>query len=251
MTSPRKILITGGDGAIGRAATQALRDAGHFVRGFDLRPSTLANESVVGSLTDASLLASAARDMHALIHLAATVDDADFMSQLLPNNIVGLFNALEAARHANITRVALASTMQVVSGVKRQPGGILHLEDGTSPLNHYAATKIFAETMGRLYHNKHRMEVVCPRIGWLPRNPADARRLIERNGQNGYLSHADAGRFFRLFVETPRIEPDGYAVVFLLSRRNKEGGPDMQPAKQAVGYEPQDLFPEGLAFPLD
>src|SRR5690242_9959619 len=139
MAPSRKILITGGDGAIGRAAAKALSDAGHFVRGFDLRPSSHASESVLGSITDASALAAAAQGMHAIIHLAATVDDADFMSELLPNNVVGLFNILEAARTNNVQRVALASTMQVVSGVKRRPDGSIRIEDGTAPLNHYAA----------------------------------------------------------------------------------------------------------------
>jgi uronate dehydrogenase len=251
MAVPRQVLITGGDGAIGKAATKALRDAGHFVRGFDLRPSTHANESVTGSITDAALLASAAQGMHAIIHLAATVDDADFMTELLPNNIVGLFNLLEAARTNGVQHVSLASTMQVVSGVKRQPNSLLRIEDGAAPLNHYAATKVFAETMGQLYHKKHGMQIVCPRIGWLPRDPADARRLIRRGAQDAYLSHADAGRFFLRFVETDHIQPDGYAVVFLLSRRTHDAGPDLKPAKRAVGYEPHDLFPEGLAFALD
>jgi nucleoside-diphosphate-sugar epimerase len=251
MKAAQKVLITGADGAIGKAAAKALRAAGHFVRGFDLRPSPEADESVTGSLTDAPLVESAARGMDVIIHLAATVDDAPFMEQLLPNNVVGLFNILEAARKANVKRISLASTMQVISGLKEKGGRIVRVEEGTSPLNHYAATKVFAESMGLLYHNKHGMEVICPRIGWLPRNPDDVRRLIRSGGENGYLSHHDAGRFYRQVVEADRIEPAGYAVVFLLSKRKRETGPDFEPARRAVGYEPHDYFPDGLGFKMD
>jgi len=245
---PQKILITGSDGAIGKAATLALKAAGHFVRGLDLRPSRAADESVVGSITDASLVHKSAEGMNAVIHLAATVDDADFMTQLLPNNIVGLYNILEAARIAGVPRICLASTMQVVSRARPKDGVILRIEDGPGPCNHYAATKLFAEDMGLLYANRYQMQVICPRIGWFPRNAAEAQRIVKNNAQHVYLSHADAGRFFVRFVEADNIRgpQEGYAIVFLVSRRTREKGQDLEPARTAIGYEPQDTFPDGL-----
>ena len=36
--------------------------------------------------------------------LAATPDDADFLSELLPNNITGLFHTMEAARCAGVKK---------------------------------------------------------------------------------------------------------------------------------------------------
>jgi nucleoside-diphosphate-sugar epimerase len=246
----KRVLITGCDGAIGRAAARALKSRGHFVRGFDLRHSELADEAVVGSLVDLELMKVAALGMDVVIHLAATVDDADFMTELLPNNVVGLWNVLEAARLAGVKRVSLASSMQVVSAVKREPGKVMRVEELPGPRNHYAATKLFAEDMGLLYVNRYGMEVICPRIGWLPRNPEDTRRLVKHGGQNSYLSHDDAGRFYVRVVEAEQIEGQkaGYAVVFLLSKRTVEGGPDMEAARRAVGYVAEDLFPAGLPF---
>jgi uronate dehydrogenase len=149
-----------------------------------------------------------------------------------------------------VPRIALASSLQVVSRPRLADEAILRVESVPSPRNHYAATKLFAEDMGLLYANKYGIEVLCPRIGWLPRKPEDARHIIRRNAQNVFLSHDDAGRFFNCFVEASAIAgpQPGYAIVFCSSRRTTENGPDLEPARRAIGYQPQDLFPAGLPF---
>src|SRR4051812_35239328 len=93
-----KILITGSAGRIGRAAAEALLARGHFVRGLDLVTSPHASESIVGDIGDFSLIEKSAGGMDTIIHLAATPDDDDFMTKLLPNNIVPVHHILEAAR---------------------------------------------------------------------------------------------------------------------------------------------------------
>ena len=44
-----------------------------------------------------------------LIHLAATPDDDDFMQRLLPDNIVGFYNIMEAARIAGFSRITFTT----------------------------------------------------------------------------------------------------------------------------------------------
>ena len=80
-----------------------VEERGHFVRGFDLVATPGADESVVSDLADADAIHRAAEGVNALIHLAATPDDDDFLTKLLPNNIVGAYHVLEAARLADVT----------------------------------------------------------------------------------------------------------------------------------------------------
>jgi uronate dehydrogenase len=248
MDVPKRVLVTGAAGTIGRAVCRALQEAGHFVRGLDLAASALANETLAGNIADFEVVMRAAAGMTTVIHLAATTDDADFMKELLTNNVVGVVNILEASRLAGVKRVALASSMQVADGFRAWDKRVVRVEDGTSPRNGYAATKVFAEAMGHVYFVKHKMEVICPRIGWSPRHEKAARQIGERGGDRVYLSHDDAGRFFLRCVEARKIlgKEEGYAVVYCVSRRLKNEGPDMEAAREAIGYEAVDYYPQGL-----
>src|SRR5438876_3259954 len=103
-TSPN-ILVTGSAGRIGQAVVRELRARGHAVRGFDLVPTPGLNNSVVGDLSDGATVRRAAEGATALVHLAATPDDDDFLTKLLPNNVVGVYHVLEAARLAGVRRL--------------------------------------------------------------------------------------------------------------------------------------------------
>lgn len=246
MSDERPILVTGAAGTIGRLVCRHLAARGHRVRGLDLRPGG-GEDFLVGSITDTDMVARAVDGCRCVVHLAATSDEADFMTELLPNNIVGLYRLLEAAARAGVGRLVLASTIQVIIGVSRpldRPG---RLSDGTAPVNDYAATKVFAESLGRVYAAKNKVPVLVARIGWLPRTPESHEQMRGRLGaQSLYLSHDDAVRFFACAVEAPLR---GYHLVFVTSRP-PEGvfGWDGEPARLAVGYEAEDTYPSGCAF---
>src|SRR6516225_3861642 len=113
MSSSAKVLVTGSAGRIGQAVVTELQARGLPVRGFDRVPTPGLADAVVGDLSDATALRRAAEGVGALVHLAATPDDADFLTELLPNNIVGVYHVLEAARRAGVRRLVLASSGQV------------------------------------------------------------------------------------------------------------------------------------------
>src|SRR5215213_10231793 len=128
MNTPQRILVTGSAGRIGRAVVAELVTRGHDVFGLDIRPTPGLPESqyAIGGLTDAKFLGRAVTGANAIIHLAATPDDANFprgtppndgdnfISELVPNNIVGPYQVMEAARVLKVPRVILASTGQVI-----------------------------------------------------------------------------------------------------------------------------------------
>lgn len=241
----KNVLVTGSAGAIGRIVCRDLTARGYAVRGLDLSASPDVAESIPGTISDPDVVRRSLSGMSRVIHLAATPDEADFMSKLLPNNIVGVYNVLEAARESGAERVVLASSIQVANGLLRNRENILREEDGVAPDNLYGVTKIFAEMMGQAYARRHNMNILAARIGWFPRTPAEMERVARHEGGRAlYLSHNDAARFFACALEHPFR---GYAVVYVTSRRpGNRYGCDLDPAKQAVGYEPQDVFPSGV-----
>ena len=243
MARHQTVLVTGSAGRIGRAVATELLTRGHRVRGFDRVPSPGLPDSAVGDMTTPSDLARAMPGVETMIHLAATPDEDDFLSQLLPNNIVGLYHVLEQARLGGVRRVVLASTGQLYRG---HPGPFpVRIETPTSPRNWYAAAKVLLEAAGQVYAHVHGLSVLAIRCGWCPRDPAHAAEL-ERTpyGKDSYLSPGDAGRCFAAAVE---LDPaPRFATVFATSR--PVGGPryDLEPARRLLGYEPRDRWPEGL-----
>jgi nucleoside-diphosphate-sugar epimerase len=177
------------------------------------------------------------------VHLAATADEtADFMSRLLPNNIIGLYNALEGARQSNVRRVILASTGQVVMG-HEGPWPITP-DMPFTPRNWYASAKVLTEVAGQVYAHVHGLSIVVARLGWCPRDKRHADELAQDEfGKDVYLSPRDAGRFFARAVEA-RIDVP-YCVVFATSKPLHKTRYDITTARLMLGYEPQDVWPEG------
>jgi uronate dehydrogenase len=211
-TRPR-VLLTGSAGRVGKMIRPHLRR--HFVlRCLDERPDKAETdeEVVVGDVTNLQVVEQACRDVAAVVHLAAHPNDADFMSELLPRNIVGSWTVFEAARRAAVSRVVLASTVQTVIG--SPPAEIrYHVEDVPEPLNMYGCSKLFGEATGRYYAREHGMKVACLRLGaclpgdhpWFESDPSLAELWC------------DPADLARLIVAA--IESDiGFATVFAVSK---------------------------------
>lgn len=239
-----RVLVTGSAGRLGRAAVRELKARGHFVRGLDLAPSAAADENLTGSITDAVLFQQAAETMEAMVHLAATPDDDDFMTKLLPNNLVGTYNALEAARLAGVRRVVLASSGQVVWW-QRFTGPLPITPDADpTPRGWYAAGKVFLEAAGKVYAQSHGLSVVAARLGWCPRDRDHVKELAATDwGPDVYLSPGDAGRFFACAAEAKADIK--FVVVYACSRPARQAVYDMSSAKELFGYEPRDTWPQG------
>ena len=244
----RPVLLTGAEGAIGRVVSPALRAAGFRVREFDHKPDAEhapdVEDNIQADMTEPGVLDRAAQGVGAIVHLAAFPNPADFLDVLLQPNVVGLYRVLEAARKNNVGKLILASSVQTVNAAGPSPVSVTTAK----PTNHYGLTKVWAETAGEMYSRLHDLPVLAVRIGWFPRNPGEAAQI--RDGDEGgskvYLSHDDAGRFF---VRALEAEWAGYHTVYAVSRAG-DGRPrfDPDPARRVVGYEPQDVFPDGLPF---
>lgn len=248
--SPALVLVTGSSGRIGRAAVHELLARGHSVRGFDRVATPGLSDCVVGDVTDTSAVQHAMRGVRVLIHLAATPDDADFLGELVPNNIVGLYHVFEAALAAGVSRMILASSGQMNDG--QQPKGPFPIRatDPVSPRYWYAATKAFMESIGHSYSRRHGISVIVARLGWCPRTLEQVREIAsEERFKDVYLSPRDAGRFFACAVEAPGDLR--FAIVYPTSKPFRMARLDLEPARQLLGYEPQETWPEGVEIVLD
>lgn len=247
----KRILVTGSAGAMGRVVCEGLAARGHMVRGFDRictsqQPGIA--ESMVGDITDAQAMQAAAAGMDAMVHLAANPDENDdFLTGHLQPNIVGLYQAVEAARLQKVERLVLASSIMVVwgSGITDR---IVTLEDQVSPTCHYALTKLYAESMAKLYAGAYGHSAIAFRLGWLPRTEEHCDNLAKApQFQSVYLSVADAQQGFACAVESATPAAGESAILFLTSQRIGDNGVDLEPTKRVIGYEPQDQWPANLS----
>lgn len=242
MVKAISVLVTGSAGRVGGAACAGLLARGHQVRGFDVRPTPGVVDAVVGDLSDAAAVRRAMEGMQVVIHLAATPDEDNFCSKLVPNNIVGVYNVLEGARQAGVRRMILASTGQVVMG-HEGPWPITP-DMPYSPRNWYASAKVMTEVVGQVYAYVHGQSIIVARLGWCPRDREHAAKLaVDDVGKDVYLSPADAGRFFVCAAEAPA--EIRYAVVFATSKPLRQTRYDGSSARILLGYEPQDTWPAG------
>src|SRR5262245_17634240 len=246
------VLVTGSAGAIGVPVCRELLARGHRVRALDrvetpsawFPPTQSAGiESVILEIEDRSGVRGAMRGIDAVVHLAAEPNDADFAILEGPN-VRGLFHVLDGARHEGVRRVVLASSIQVLGKwwdrSRERPAGT----DVSSPSNHYALTKVWAEHAGEMYARCYGMSIIAARVAFMVRNPAEAKRLMQKELFDVYLSRGDVARFFAQAVEAKDVE---FAVLYAVGR----GGErliDMESARRLIGFEARDRWPEGLGF---
>ncbi|MCC7367976.1 MAG: NAD(P)-dependent oxidoreductase [Chloroflexi bacterium] len=242
------MLVTGSTGAIGQPLTRALLARGHTVRGFARRPTPGLTDYVEGDLADREAVRRAVDGMDTIIHLGAYPNPADFIEVLLGPNVVGLYHICEAAAESGVKRLVLASTVQVISGHRDLDRAVV-VEDGPKPVNHYALTKVWSEAAGDMYARVHNLSVISVRIGWLPRNIDEATRLkASERGRDIYFSHDDSDRFFTRCVESENPAPGTSVILQATSLPTGRPRMSIELAREVIGYEPRDTFPEGLPF---
>jgi uronate dehydrogenase len=249
MTS-KQVLVTGSAGTIGRVAVRALTERGHRVRGFDRVANPELSDQVVASLTDAAAVTQAVNGCQVVIHLAATPDAADFVSDLVPNNLIGPYHVLEAARAAAVERVILASTIRV-GYMHDWTKNVVHVADGLAPHDLYSFTKAAGEVLGEMYARVHGMTVLCARLGWVVRSPDEVKSLTQNLWHTGILlTQDDVGRYLVACCENDLTfpTPHRFSAMFVTSKPMEKAAVDLSEARAVNRYEPQDVWPQGTPW---
>ncbi len=239
------VLVTGSSGRIGRAVVAELQRRNQPVRGFDRVATPGLSDMVVGTLTSEADVMRAVRGVHAVVHLAATPDDADFLNEIVPNNIIGVHHVLEQAQAAGVKRLVLASSGQVTWYERLRGPWPIGVDVQPTPRYWYAAAKVFLEAAGRAFAEKFGMSVIAARLGWCPRTPEQVEEIAASDwAQDVYFSPGDAGRFFAAAALAPAAI--SYAVVYATSRPRQTPYMDFEPARRLLGWEPQETWPQGI-----
>lgn len=229
--SELRVAVTGAAGSLAGDVLPGLAAVGHRLTGIDRAapPAGMPGGWVQCSVNDRAALRSAFEDMDAVIHLAGIPLEASWES-LLVTNIDGTQAVLEAARQAGAGRVVLASSIHAAGYVAVPPPGEAVPDDvPVRPNTFYGVSKAALEALGRLYHDRYGLDVICLRIASRFAKPQDERML------STWLSPADA---VRLFDACLRVPSPGFRIIWGVSA-NTRGY--LSPAGgESIGYHPQD-----------
>ncbi len=235
----RVVLITGAAGLFGGILRDHWRSR-YRLRLSDIEPiETLeANEEFVqADIVDYGQLLNACRGVDTVVHLAAFPGDgAEFYDTLLNLNVIGAYNAFEAAREAGCRRVVFASSIDAVKGYWDE--GEIPLDVPVFPTNIYGATKCWGEAIARVYAHQHGLSCICVRLCNPGFNQAGDWKADDTISG---MSPRDAASLLRLCVDAGDID---YAVVNGISN-HRHGRLDLEGTRRLLGFEPED----GTEFP--
>ncbi|GAA2529305.1 NAD(P)-dependent oxidoreductase [Pilimelia columellifera] len=227
------ILITGAAGLVGGMLRSRLARQGRTLRLVDVRPITPvgpAEACFVLDICGVDALAEVCDGVNAVVHLAGIATEGTW-EDIARVNIDGTRAALEAARRAAVTRVALASSNHAV-GFHTRPADGSDLPAGCPhrPDTYYGVSKATMEALGSLYADRYGMDVAALRIGSCFPEPSDVR------GLGTWLSPDDCGRLVEAVLGAPA--GFGYRQVWGVSANTRRWWSLAE--GRALGYEPHD-----------
>jgi NAD+ dependent glucose-6-phosphate dehydrogenase len=259
----KSILITGVYGLVGSVIYKSLLKSKDDYELFGMdRSSTMSDrvseEEAIevpkaqffqSDLSDIERLTAIFQGKHSIVHMAGNPNTDANWDSLLENNICGGYHVLEAAKRAGVKRVVLASTIQVSTGYARwvepyksiaagefdkvpETFDSLKTTDATWPINLYAASKVFCETLARVYSSTSDLSCICLRIG-----AVNSRDEHPNHLSPVFCSQNDIGRLAECCINAPdSLKFD----IFYGMSANKYLWPDIANAEKNVGYKPED-----------
>lgn len=244
----KKVLITGGAGIIGRAVRSHIGSRYTF-ESLDIVPV----DDVVSHVSDLSKLEDilpAFEGQDVVVHFGGDPDGSAPWDSVLPNNIIGTYNVLEAVRLKKVRRFIFASSNHTVGGnwgtypyrdifegrlgKLRSPIPMLSTKE-VRPCCLYGVGKAFGENIASFYHERFGISCICIRIGGVSED--DDWRSHGTGGLSLWLSHRDAAQLVGLCIDAPSSV--GYAVVYGISK-NSLRFTEIETARDILGYNPQD-----------
>jgi nucleoside-diphosphate-sugar epimerase len=241
MTDPLRVAFTGGEGLIAGIVRERLSSA--------FEPRWLTQDEA--DVADRPALERAFAGMDAVVHLAANAENDASWEELLPANVIGAHHVFEASRRAGVRRVVFASSnhamgMYVHDGDRfadaHHPAEVA-TDAPVRPDSLYGATKAWGEALGRLYAEKHGLQVVCLRIGWVPEDdePPSSTDMpneppeVARRAPGMWLSHRDCASL----IEAALAADVRFAIVNGVSD-NRGRWFSLDEGRHLLGWEPLD-----------
>lgn len=174
-----RVLVTGSRGKVGRAAIAALIGAGHEVRATDVVPPTFERplegepEYIQADVANAGEMFAVVRGMEAVVHAAALPEPTHNPPHVVfQNNLMGVFNTLEAAIRFGVTRFVNVSS-ETVPGFFFPERDFLpdyvpvDEEHPIRPQDPYATAKYFGELLMDAAIRRSDIQCISIRPSWV------------------------------------------------------------------------------------
>jgi len=154
-----KVLVTGGNGLIGKSVVNILLQKDISVRSMDLAKNNVKGiEHFVGSILDVNNVNQAVRGCDAVIHLAAKLGvkrTETHRLETLNLNIQGTVNVLEACVKNNVNKVIFTSSSEVYGD---QNVDLISETCHRNPKSIYGVTKLAAEEYLQAYNSYYDLD---------------------------------------------------------------------------------------------
>jgi len=243
----RKILLTGAAGRIGTFLTKQWQET-YDLHLTDVRTptETYGFPFTAANVADYAAVAALCQGIDTVVHLGADPRMEAPWESLLPNNVIGTYNAFEAAHQAGCRRIVFASSVNAVFGY---PADVqVHTNMPVYPINLYGATKCWGEALGRYYSHTHGLSSICLRFGAVSERPDSAHYANRYDINHPYidiiLTMEDLTQLVTKSIEAP--DELDYAVYHGVSN-NRWKRLDLSDARAEIGYAPED---DSFAFAL-
>jgi L-arabinose 1-dehydrogenase [NAD(P)+] len=171
-----RVAITGEAGSIGEQALAAFDGTDHEITPITHSETEGLNSEIV-DVADSERVMEALSGQDAVVHLAANPSPEAEWEGVRNVNIDGAYNVYEAAVENGLDRVVFASTNHVShmynAAAPDEPESlvedpdVIDPDDPPRPDSYYGVSKVAGEALGSYYADRHGLEVVNLRIGWL------------------------------------------------------------------------------------
>ena len=219
VSTPRRILVTGASGLVGRAVIDEILARGADVTALDLaNPGALpADRIIVGNAADPATVRAGLVGADAVVHLAARPSPHHGTPlEVFGGNTAATFNVLEEAGQAGVRRAVIASSYSILGlpwAARRKHPAYLPIDEAL-PLqieDPYGLSKLVDENTARVMADRHGMDVVALRFPFIADREREAARLAEtiENPESGaadcwsYLDVRDAAAAAWLSLVAP------------------------------------------------
>ena len=224
-------------------------------------------DTVVGDISDAAAVEAASEGQDALVHMAAYPYTDGEWSDVFEPNIVGMYNALEAARKQEIESFVFLSSNHVMGMYEREYSSQIYSGEADMVLDHtdpvrpdsfYGASKSFGEDLGRYYVENYEypkqfyaLRVCTVNMPEYDHPYGDAEAGIEdgefERGSDEYQRNVDrmkamwqSRRDFAHQIRCCLEDDDVQYDVFYGVSDNSRRWFDIEHARARIGYRPQD-----------